>query len=86
MRLTFEVVSIQRHARTRHGDHGDENSEEVTVVLVPVHPGGNTDHPNRTVWEARTASGEVRLANLPVGQAASFELHHRYDVEIKEAP
>jgi len=82
MRLRCEVVSIQHNARTRHGDTGDVPDERVTVVLAPTHPGGNPEHPNWKVWGTRTVFGEVRLADLPVAQAAEFELNRHYTVEI----
>jgi hypothetical protein len=84
MRLSFEVVSIQHNARTRHGDEGPIREEVVTVVMMPTHPGGQVDHPNFPVWQTRVVFGEVRLADLPAAEAAYFRLHARYAVDITE--
>lgn len=83
MRVICQCVSIQRVAEVLVGDFGAVDQERVTVVLQPQY---STDpaHPNRQLWQ-RAPTGEVRLGFLPPAEAAPFELHRVYVVEINPA-
>lgn len=81
MRLICACIQVVRQASTRFGDGGAVVDERVTVVLEPVYS-MDPAHPNRAIWTRGVALGQVRLAELPPGVAAPFELHKLYSVEV----
>ena len=83
--LRFACASIERHSVSVLPAAGPvrHQEERQTVRLVPVSARSDV-HPNRRVWAAGIAAGELRLEELlPDLVAAQLELHREYVVEIR---
>lgn len=83
--MRFACTSIERHSVSILPAAGPvrHQEERQTVRLKPISAKSGA-HPNRKVWSAGIAAGELILAELlPDLVAAQLELHREYVLELR---
>ncbi|MGO9021328.1 MAG: hypothetical protein ACLQVJ_23565 [Syntrophobacteraceae bacterium] len=87
VRVKFKVDEIRRHFTSLPVEGKKDHNirgEVRTVIMSPIHGGGDPGHENTKFWRARP-SGKLELGCANLAAAEMFEIGQEYYIDFIKA-